>query len=237
MFKRGFFATAFGALTLLLTAAQTCPAQFVTFPVGRGGIAAFPVRRFGFFPSTFNSPIYGSPYYTPMYGGYTSPYYQTNSTSYSVNTVTPLYYGAASFAPGYSTAYSSPRLVSPSLGSLAPLDGATSASYDAPAYPVRSPDYNVINPVSPQLSQLAAYSTAGETASVQVLAPANAEIWFDGHATHQTGADRSFTTPALDQGQDYVYKVRAHWDADGKAVDRTKEVTVRAGGRVVVDFR
>jgi uncharacterized protein (TIGR03000 family) len=238
MFKRGFPLAACGALALLLTTAETSPAQFVTFPVGRGGMgAAFGPRGFGYYPSSFGSPYYGSPYYgspysNPSYGGYNPSFYRPGYSPYSMNTVTPLYYGAASFAPGYSsgysTAYAPPRLVSPSPDFAA---SAAAAAYATPTYPLRSPDYNSIYPVSPPLSQL-----ADNTAKVKVRAPAGAEIWFDGHATTQTGADRSFTSPALEPRQDYEYEVRAHWDADGKPVDQTRKVTVHAGDHVVVDF-
>jgi uncharacterized protein (TIGR03000 family) len=232
MFKRGYAVAACGALAMLLTAAQTCPAQFVTFPVGRGGsIGAFGPRNSIFFPSSIGSPYYGSPYYMPSYGGYNPSYYQP-SYSYSVNTVTPLYYGAASFAPGYSTAYAPSRLVSPSPDLAAKIaDSAAPAGYSTPNYPLRSPDYNVIYPISPPLSQL-----ADNTAKVEVRVADGAELWFDGHSTSQTGADRSFTTPALEPRQDYVYEVRAKWDADGKPVDQTRKVTVHAGDHVVVDF-
>jgi uncharacterized protein (TIGR03000 family) len=244
MFKRGYAAAACGALALLLTAAQTSPAEvFVTFPVGRGGtLGAFGPRSIAFFPSSFGSPYYGSPYYgspyygspysSPLYGGYNPSYYPPDYGSYSVNTVTPIYYGASSLTPGYSTVYAPPRLVSPSPDLAAKItDAAAPASYATPTYPLRSPDYNVIYPISPPLSQL-----VDNTAKVEVRVAAGAELWFDGHATSLTGADRSFTTPALEPRQDYVYEVRAHWDANGKPVDQTRKVTVHAGDRVVVDF-
>jgi|GEM_PF-3113946 uncharacterized protein (TIGR03000 family) len=242
MFKRSYVVAACGAFALLLTAVETSSAQFVTFPVGRGGnFGGFSPRGFGYYPSSFGSPYYGSPYYgspysTPNYGGYNPSLYRPGYGSYSGNSVTPIYYGAASFAPGYSSAYSTayapPRLVSPSpeLAARA-VDCAAPAAYATPSYPLRSPDYNVIYPVSPPLSQL-----TDNTAKVEVRAPAGAEVWFDGHATTQTGADRSFTSPALEPRQDYEYEVRAHWDADGKPVDQTRKVVVHAGDHVVVDF-
>jgi uncharacterized protein (TIGR03000 family) len=236
MFKRSYVVTACGALALLLTAAQTCPAQFVVFPVGRGGtFGGFGPRSFGFSPS-FGSPYYGSPYYgspysSPYYGGYNPSMYRPGYSSYSVNTVTPLYYGAASFSPAYSTAYA-PRLVSPPLDTVArATDQTAPAAYATPTYPLRSPDYNVIYPVSPPLSML-----ADNTAKVEVHAPAEAKIWFDGQATTQTGTERSFRSPALEPRQGYEYEVRARWDADGKPVDQTRKVTVHAGDHVVLDF-
>ncbi len=235
MFKRGFSVAACGALALLLTAVQTSPAEFfpyVTFPVGRGGtIGAFGPTSYSYYPGYFGSPYYRSSYNNPYYGGYNPSYYQSAYSSYSVNTVTPLYYGSAGFAPSYNTAYSPARLVSPSLSSLAAINRAESAAYSTPIYPLRSPDYHVIYPVSPPLSEV-----ADNTAHVEVLAPADAQIWFDGHATTQTGTERSYTSPALEPHQAYVYDVRAHWEANGKSVDQTRQVTVHAGDSVVVDF-
>jgi uncharacterized protein (TIGR03000 family) len=235
MLKRGFYLAACGATALLLTAVETSRAQFVTFPVGRGGVGAFAPHGVGFFPTFvgspyYGSPYYGSPYYGPSYGGYNPSFYQPGYSSYTVNTVTPLYYGATSMAPAYSTAYA-PRLVSPPLNSLATTDSATSAAYSTPTYPLRTPDYNVIYPISPPLSRL-----TDSTAEVEVRVPAGAQVYFDGHATSQTGADRSFTTPPLEPKEDYVYEVRAHWDAAGRPVDETRKVTVHAGDHLVVDF-
>ncbi len=231
MFKRRY-AAAGGALVLLLAVAQTSPAEyFVTFPVGRQGtIGAFGPTNYNYYPSSFGSPYYQSPYYAPSYGGYNRYGYNSNS----VNTVTPLYYGVATFAPGYSAAYSytptQPVSPSPDLaGKIA--DPAAPAAYSMPNYPVRSPDYNVLYPVSPPLSQ-----RADNTAKVKVRVASDAELWFDGHATSQTGAARSFTTPALEQGQNYFYDIRAKWDANGKPVDQTRKVSVHAGDHVVVDF-
>ena len=232
MFKRSTLATACGALALLLAAAETSSAQFVTFPVGRGGtMGTFGPRNFVFFPSSFGSPYYGSPYSTPYYG-YNPSLYRPSYGSYSLNTVTPIYYGAASLAPAYSTAYAPPRLVSPApeLAARA-ADLAAPAAYTTPTYPLRSPDYSTIYPVSPPLSAL-----ADNTAKVEVRAPADCEIWFDGQATTQTGTDRSFTSPPLEPRQEYEYEVRARWNVDGKPLDQTRKVTVHAGDHVVVDF-
>jgi uncharacterized protein (TIGR03000 family) len=73
-------------------------------------------------------------------------------------------------------------------------------------------------------------------ARVIVHAPADAELWFDGHRTTQTGDERLFTTPALEKGSTYHYDVRARWMSDGKAVEQTQSVQVYAGGEVHVTF-
>jgi uncharacterized protein (TIGR03000 family) len=74
-------------------------------------------------------------------------------------------------------------------------------------------------------------------ASIEVRVPVNAEIWFEGEKTSQTGAVRHFQSPELQPGKTFTYDVRARWtDAAGKEVDRTKQVKVQAGARVGVDF-
>jgi len=74
-------------------------------------------------------------------------------------------------------------------------------------------------------------------AMVHVRVPANAELWFGGDKTSQTGPMRDFVTPELKQDKDYFYTLKARWMEDGKAVERTKRVKVRPGANVMVDFQ
>jgi len=208
-----------------MMAAEACSAQVVFFPVGLGGTAGAFVggRNFGYFPQSYGPSYYPSTnYYNPGYSSFSSMSYYTIAP-------TPLYYGAASFAPAYA---STARIVSPSLDvAYRAANSVTAAAYTAPAYPVQSPNYTSIYPVSPPLAVAEAY-----TAKVEVHVPAEAEIWFEGQKTCQTGTDRTYTSPALDVGDPYVYEVRACWRADGKEVRQTRKVTVHAGARVRVDF-
>jgi uncharacterized protein (TIGR03000 family) len=73
-------------------------------------------------------------------------------------------------------------------------------------------------------------------ADVEVWVPADAALWFDGVPSEQTGARRGFVTPPLTPGQDYTYQVRARWTEDGRTVNRTKTIHVRANGRTEVDM-
>jgi uncharacterized protein (TIGR03000 family) len=75
------------------------------------------------------------------------------------------------------------------------------------------------------------------TATVRVLMPPSAKLWFDGAATSQTGAVRSFTTPPLDAGKTYSYKVRACWLEDGRPVVRSQVVKVTPGATAELDLR
>jgi len=76
----------------------------------------------------------------------------------------------------------------------------------------------------------------GLTAAIEVRLPAEAELWFDGTPTAQTGNRRAFTTPALYPGVVYTYDVSARWRRQGRDTLRGERVTVRAGEAVVVDF-
>jgi uncharacterized protein (TIGR03000 family) len=75
------------------------------------------------------------------------------------------------------------------------------------------------------------------TAQVMVFVPANAEVFFDGAPTTQTGTQRAYVTPPLAFGQEYSYSIEARWTAaDGTPVDQIRKVQVTAGGNVQVDF-
>jgi uncharacterized protein (TIGR03000 family) len=75
------------------------------------------------------------------------------------------------------------------------------------------------------------------TASIRVMVPADAKLWFDGEATKQTGSERIFESPPLTPGKAFAYDVKAQWrDQDGKEVTQTRHVVVRANGSVSVEF-
>jgi uncharacterized protein (TIGR03000 family) len=78
--------------------------------------------------------------------------------------------------------------------------------------------------------------TDRNSALIAVRVPANAEIWFDGEKTSQTGSEREFVSPPLTPGRTFSYDVRARWRDNGRTVDRTRHVDVRAGQRQKVDF-
>lgn len=74
-------------------------------------------------------------------------------------------------------------------------------------------------------------------AMVHVQVPRDAELWFGGDKTSQTGPARDFVTPELKQDKAYFYTLKARWtDDNGKAVERTKRVQVRPGAHIMVDF-
>jgi uncharacterized protein (TIGR03000 family) len=74
------------------------------------------------------------------------------------------------------------------------------------------------------------------TAAIEVRLPADAELSFQGESVHQTGSLRRFVSPALVPGSDYTYDVQARWVEDGREVSRSRQVGVRAGDRLTIDF-
>jgi uncharacterized protein (TIGR03000 family) len=66
-------------------------------------------------------------------------------------------------------------------------------------------------------------------ATLIVSLPAEAKLSVDGFVTRSTSAVRTFSSPALERGQDYVYTLTAEVVRDGKTLRASKDVTVRAG--------
>jgi uncharacterized protein (TIGR03000 family) len=75
-----------------------------------------------------------------------------------------------------------------------------------------------------------------EGAHMRVIVPPDAQIWFDGTPTTQTGSVRSFDSPPLTPGRRFTYEIRAQWREDGRDVTQTRRVAVHAGDAVTVDF-
>jgi uncharacterized protein (TIGR03000 family) len=73
-------------------------------------------------------------------------------------------------------------------------------------------------------------------AAVVVQVPADAELWFDGARTAQTGPNRTFESPPLPGGKIYHYVVRARWTENGKAVEQIRMVSVQAGQQARLSF-
>jgi uncharacterized protein (TIGR03000 family) len=73
-------------------------------------------------------------------------------------------------------------------------------------------------------------------AHIHVIVPAGASLWFNGALTTQLGAERDFTSPSLTPGTAFTYEIKARWMQDGRPVEQTREVEVRAGQTTTVDF-
>jgi uncharacterized protein (TIGR03000 family) len=74
-------------------------------------------------------------------------------------------------------------------------------------------------------------------ATILVSLPADAQLTIDGAATNSTSANRVFTTPALNNGSEYYYTLKAQVTRGGKVLSTTRRVAVRAGeaSRVTLD--
>jgi uncharacterized protein (TIGR03000 family) len=115
------------------------------------------------------------------------------------------------------------------------------------AYPAFNRGFtaNVYTDSAPSLGYRSSYyspdaSVAGseerDRAHLDVRVPANAQVWVEGQQTRQTGPEREFVSPPLDPNRSYTYDLRARWEENGRMVDRTRQVPVRAGERRTVDF-
>jgi uncharacterized protein (TIGR03000 family) len=69
---------------------------------------------------------------------------------------------------------------------------------------------------------------ADNSAHISLRVPADAQVWFDGKATKQTGPVRSFNSPPLTPGKKFVYEVRVRWMKDGKPVEEKRRIKVEA---------
>jgi uncharacterized protein (TIGR03000 family) len=177
---------------------------------------------------------YGYHGYYPGYYGYYPGYYGWHYGGYY-----PGYYGyrAYSYYPYYSYPYTR-------YYSWAPYTYYPSWTY----YPYRS-WASAATPVTTRTSAYVAPdggtvsgASYGERlndkrAHLRVKVPANAKVWLNGQATRQLRRrERDFFSPVLKPGKKYEYEVRARWKENGKTVDETKTVTVRANAWSEVDF-
>jgi len=75
-----------------------------------------------------------------------------------------------------------------------------------------------------------------EPAQVTVRLPAEARLWVEGQPCPLTSEKRSFATPGLQPGRQYVYNMRAEVVRDGQIVEQNQRVVVAAGRQVNVTF-
>ncbi|HZV04007.1 MAG TPA: TIGR03000 domain-containing protein [Gemmataceae bacterium] len=74
------------------------------------------------------------------------------------------------------------------------------------------------------------------TARLQLLVPENAEVLVEGNKTAATGTVRHFVSPPLDPGKNMLYAVTVRYkDADGKPIEETHSVRVRANDDLRID--
>jgi uncharacterized protein (TIGR03000 family) len=79
-------------------------------------------------------------------------------------------------------------------------------------------------------------SLAPAPARILVSLPADAKLTIDDAATMSTSATRVFASPALEQGKEYYYTLKAVIVRDGKSIPLVQKVSVRAGEESRVSF-
>ncbi len=78
----------------------------------------------------------------------------------------------------------------------------------------------------------------GRQSKIHVYLPtAEAKLYFDDTLTKATGKERTFRSPALEEGKRYSYKVVVVYMENGREVSHETSVVFRAGEDVAVDFR
>ena len=78
----------------------------------------------------------------------------------------------------------------------------------------------------------------GRESKIHVYLPtAEAKLFFDDTQMRATGRDRTFRSPALEDGKNYSYKVVAVWRENGREVSHETKIVFHAGEDVAVDFR
>jgi uncharacterized protein (TIGR03000 family) len=110
--------------------------------------------------------------------------------------------------------------------------------YTGPRYLFHNHDYADPPPsevVIPALEPVPAVAD-GQAVTVEVSVPANAQVWFDGQKTAQSGTSRVFHSPSLKPGVAYMYLVRAKWPESRGEMEQVQTITVRAGERARIAF-
>src|SRR5262249_39450987 len=88
----------------------------------------------------------------------------------------------------------------------------------------------------PLLSSAADEPVPADKALLVVRLPAGATLTIGDSPTRQTGAERTFVSPPLAAGKTYPYDLKATWQENGKEKAVTRQATVAAGKRTVIDL-
>jgi uncharacterized protein (TIGR03000 family) len=75
-----------------------------------------------------------------------------------------------------------------------------------------------------------------DTASIILDVPAGALVYIDGNLMKSTAANRTFTTPMLDADGTYFYNVKVIAEINGRKVEDTQKIFVKAGERSNASF-
>jgi uncharacterized protein (TIGR03000 family) len=82
-------------------------------------------------------------------------------------------------------------------------------------------------------------STAAGSDSVRIdvtVPDPDAEVIVQGYQVKSKGRTRSFISPTVEPGQAFAYVITMQRAVDGRTVDETRTIDVRAGAKIAVDF-
>jgi uncharacterized protein (TIGR03000 family) len=71
---------------------------------------------------------------------------------------------------------------------------------------------------------------------MKFVVPADAQIWLNDALTTMQGPVRQFLSPPVKPGQSYIYTVRVRWQRYGQIIDQKRDIAVKAGDFVDVNF-
>jgi uncharacterized protein (TIGR03000 family) len=196
------------ALVTLVTIGGSLGAQSNSANPGTAGTNAQPNNPYwSTTPSTYNGTAGG----------------QGVGTGYSIHSPSPL--SGSSFGVGMMGLAGSSYSPRPGQYSFSRSFPASMLGYYSPAALAEAATLFAPNPAK----------QSDNTAHITLQVPAGAEVWFDGKPTRQTGATRHFYSPPLQPGKDYFYALRVRWEQDGKSVEETRRINVRANERVSLE--
>jgi uncharacterized protein (TIGR03000 family) len=126
--------------------------------------------------------------------------------------------------PGYACFGACGCYSSPAYGYPAPViggPGVPPATLPGPGEPLKKEDE----------------ARASSRGRLIVELPPGAKLFVDDKLVPDASPRKSFRIPALTEGEDYFYELRAEVIRDGKPVSETRRIIVKAGAVVRTDFR
>jgi uncharacterized protein (TIGR03000 family) len=122
-----------------------------------------------------------------------------------------------------------------SAGSMRSAGSRSTGSSPAPVF-VTPPVFAATSPAAAEEDYAYGSAEDSNVAVIRLRLPANAEVWFDGSKTSQSGSLRPFVTTPLEPGKDYSYEIRARWTQDGRAIEQTRRIIFRPGDRLTLNL-
>lgn len=225
-----FLAVVCVALAILLLMATQSFAQFGfgygnyrdgrAWGVSAGSPGYYSGSSYGYYPYRSYGGWYGDGYRASPYSSYSYyPSWNSSGWSYSPTWYGSTYYPSSSYT--YAPAWSSYPMV------------AYGSNYASPTYPSSSTYGNQTNTMQ---SFYAPNMEGNRSAFIRTIVPPDAEVWFEGDKTMQTGPDRLFRSPPLEPGKNYTYDLKVRWMENGQPVEKTRQVRVTAGEESFVNL-